>query len=638
MSQLEIARARLQSRRIIRQNNDRKALRETRVHVQATTLLGLAVLLGLATGLLELAMHFIRRHFINSSSLGALQLNQHALWMVPVSDALIFGACGSLLAGIAGLVRTRWMSLVGAFALCFLWTFACLTTLRGLTSLACATLAAGLALQVTYRIRAYPQFTERLVRLGLPALIVAVAALASLKPGREKLNERQLAAPAKGSPNLVLVVLDTVRAESLSVYGYERQTSPQLEQLARKGVRFEQARTAAAWTLPSYASMFTGRWPYELSARQDQALDASYPTIAEFLRDRGYATAGFVGNTFFCNSWYGLDRGFLHYEDVAVSLVEIIRSSDLGRLLVRKLAPDTCSRDRVHAYFNRKDAPTINRDALAWLSNRPEGRPFFMFLNYYDAHDPYLTALGADRHFGLRPKSAGEIAALRNWLSVDHTKLPPRTLQVARDGYDDCVAYLDDQLGRLLAELESKGLMENTVVIVTADHGELFGEHGGYGHGSHLYKQVINVPLLLVTPGRKPAKRVVTSPISLRDLPATVVDLLGFGGSPFPGRSLARYWQEKSAGATADSAQDEFLLSETADELSRNPPASTPARALAHRGKVYIRNKDGREELYDLATDPSESCDLSRARHALPALEQFREKMKEIDHASATLR
>jgi arylsulfatase A-like enzyme len=384
--------------------------------------------------------------------------------------------------------------------------------------------------------------------------------------------------------------------------------------------------------------MFTGRWPYELSARQDQALDGSYPTLAEFLRDRGYATAGFVGNTFFCNSWYGLDRGFLHYEDVAVSLVEIIRSSDLGRLLVRRLAPETCSRDRVHAYFNRKDAPTINRDALAWLSNRPEGRPFFLFLNYYDAHDPYLTAEAANRHFGLRPESAGEIAALRNWLRIDHTKLPLRTLQVARDGYDDCVAYLDDQLGRLLADLESKGLMENTVVIVTADHGELFGEHGAYGHGSYLYKQVINVPLLVVTPGRQPSKSMVTSPISLRDLPATVVDLLGLGDSPFPGRSLARYWQEPSAGRTSGSPQDEFLLSETADELSRNLPAPTPARALAHRGKLYIRNKDGREELYDLATDPTESIDLSRSDHALPALEQFRKKMKEIDRASATLR
>ena len=113
-------------------------------------------------------------------------------------------------------------------------------------------------------------------------------------------------------------MLDTVRAESLSLYGYNRETSPRLKEFAGRGVRFDQARTAAAWTLPSHASMFTGRWPYELSTRPDRPLDDTFPTLAEFLRDHGYATAGFAANTYFCSLWYGLGRGFMHYEDVAL--------------------------------------------------------------------------------------------------------------------------------------------------------------------------------------------------------------------------------------------------------------------------------------------------------------------------------
>ena len=246
-------------------------------------------------------------------------------------------------------------------------------------------------------------------------------------------------------------MLDTVRAESLSTYGYSRDTSPNLTKLAQRGVRFDQARSCAAWTLPSHASMFTGRWPYELATHPDHPLDSRYPTLAEVLRDHGYATAGFVGNTYFCNRWFGLDRGFLHYEDVEVCLIEIIRSSDMGRALMSNVAPSIFTRDRPYAYFNRKDAATINHDMLSWLDGQPKGRPFFAFLNYYDAHDPYIAAEGAPRHFGLRPETAQEVAALRDWLHVDKTKAPSRLLQMAIDGYDDGIAYLDDQIGRLLA-------------------------------------------------------------------------------------------------------------------------------------------------------------------------------------------
>ncbi len=223
-------------------------------------------------------------------------------------------------------------------------------------------------------------------------------------------------------------MLDTVRAKNLNVYGYNRPTSPNLSELAKRGARFDHARTAAAWTLPSHASMFTGRWAYELSTRLDRPLDGVYPTLAEYLRDHGYDTAGFAANTIFCTTWFGLDRGFLHYEDVAITPLEMLRSSHLGRCLTRKIFPSASCRDRPNAYFNRKDAATINRDFLAWLSRRPKGRPFFAFLNYYDAHDPYLIPEEATSHFGVAPQVMAEIETLRDWQCAAKPGLPVRTL------------------------------------------------------------------------------------------------------------------------------------------------------------------------------------------------------------------
>jgi hypothetical protein len=145
----------------------------------------------------------------------------------------------------------------------------------------------------------------------------------------------------------------------------------------------------------------------------DNSLDDKYATIAEYLGDRGYDTAGFVANTFFCSRWFGLSRGFVHYEDVAIDAVEILRSSLLGRAIWGKFGP--ASNDRPTAFFRRKDASQINAELLGWLSRRPSGRPFFAFLNYYDAHDPYLTPEDDASPGGNRARSAPEVAVLRDW-------------------------------------------------------------------------------------------------------------------------------------------------------------------------------------------------------------------------------
>ena len=172
-----------------------------------------------------------------------------------------------------------------------------------------------------------------------------------------------------------------------------------------------------------------------------------------------------------------------------------------------------------------------------------------MFLNYFDAHDPYFPPRGADGHFGLKPSTPSERATIRDWTHQPRQgEAPPSTTKLARDCYDDCLAYLDDQLGRLFNELDTRGVLENTLVIITSDHGENFGEHAGiFGHGQSLYPQEIRVPLLVIAPGRVPSGQIISAPVSLRDLPATVVDLVGLElESSFPGRSLARFWDPGS--------------------------------------------------------------------------------------------
>ena len=185
---------------------------------------------------------------------------------------------------------------------------------------------------------------------------------------------------------------------------------------------------------------------------------------------------------------------------------------------------------------------------------------------------------------------------------------------MAIDGYDDGIAYLDDQLGRLFAALDSRGLLDNTLIVITSDHGELHGEHSVYGHGSHLYRQVVDVPLLVVGPGRVPRGTTVAQPVSLRDLPSTVVDLLGFDGlSPFPGRSLARCW---APGPAQPAPMTSFCSPKPPTSSAKTPASSTRARSLLHRGKVYVRNKDGSEELYDQTLDPAESRNLATSSEA----------------------
>ncbi len=194
-------------------------------------------------------------------------------------------------------------------------------------------------------------------------------------------------------------------------------------------------------------------------------------------------------------------------------------------------------------WYHAKNADEVHREFLAWLDGRSaRNRPFFAFLNDFDAHEPYLVPPEANpRHFGRAPQTYDEIMTLMHW---PHVSQPEHVAHraLANDAYDDCIASLDRRIGRLWTQLDRRGVLDNTVLIVVSDHGESIGEHGLYGHRLSVYRQEVEVPLLMVGPG-VPSGETVDAPVSLRDLPATIADLTGLGDvAPFPGRSLARFW------------------------------------------------------------------------------------------------
>jgi arylsulfatase A-like enzyme len=609
-------------------------------------LLLMAAWFGLVTGLLELVLRSCWWSYDPAARLGHHLMNRHYLWMIPVADLMIFGVGGLVLGWVARIWPKAALRLA-AYLLCGLAALDLILVIPGLHKVTSVLLACGLASLTAPLIAARPRLVRRHARRGLPWLVGAVAALACFSHGRESLSEHRaltrLPAASPGTPNVLLIVLDTVRADALSLYGYVRDTSPNLVRLARKGVRFDHARSTSNWTLSSHGSMFTGRWSHELAVGVFRPLNAKYPTLAGVLGARGYITAGFVANPFLCHADYGLARGFDHYEDISVSPLEVVCSSQLGDL-IRKIIDiarynlsELWGNDWIFRVFGddsmasprssrRKDAARINRDALKWMSaQKGKGRPYFVFLNYFDAHDPYFPPRGAERRFGLRPSNWSERTSIRNWSDIHQPS--SSTIELARDGYDDCIAYLDDQLGRLFHELDSRGLIENTVVIITSDHGESFGEHRGiFGHTKTVYRPEIHVPLLVIAPRGVPQGRIVSTPVSLRDLSATVLDLVGLGReSLFPGRSLARFWDPGTAG---DPSSADPVLSEHENEWL--PASDRSSQSLSTGEMVYIRNTRGDEELYNIAVDPMEARNLAGSADARPVLEHFRTTLEQL--------
>jgi arylsulfatase A-like enzyme len=501
----------------------------------------------------------------------------------------------------------------------------------------------AMAVQSVRLVRSRQAGFLRLVRWTVGLLIaILVGTMFVTHGGRVWSEYRQQAnlPAAAGAQNVLLIVWDTVRAANTSLHGYRRPTTPNLLRLASRGVRFDRAFAASSWTLPSHATMLTGRWPHELRVGWKTPVRDGVPTLAGYLASHGYATAGFVANLDYCSRETGLARGFAHYEDFSLSVLDTFnRYIALGRRIGNSLWTSTIDewveRKTGHWYDliprskeHLKNADAINDSFLRWLRKQPsKDRPFFAFLNFNDAHTPYEVPDKSIPGFGLRPRSSRERQMLESFTAIDKTTLSIDDVQMATDVYDDCIAYLDLRLGLLLDELSRQGVLENTLVIVTSDHGEHLGDHGLFFHGGSLYRQVVQVPLLILGNKKVPAGRTVAEPVSLRDLPATIIDLLGLGlDHGFAGRSVARHWQPRSPGVRA--LDDPMLMETTKPELiingGREPAAKGPMKAVVAAGMHYIQMADGSEELYNINSDVEEKVNLAPIGDNSAILVEFR--------------
>ena len=434
------------------------------------------------------------------------------------------------------------------------------------------------------------------ILLGL--VVVAVIGVWIGVAVRERLLLAGLKVPPADRPNVVLLVMDTQRADHLSVYGYSRPTSPRLAQLATQGWLFDNAIASAPWTLPSHATMMTGRLLHEHRAGVNRRpyLDHRFPTIAEALRSEGYATGGFAANIFWCGRRTGMDRGFIHYEDYFVNPGDAITRTVLGRWLAYHVFPVFVGRD----IPGRQSAESINRRMLRWIDGL-RGRPFFAFANYMDVHEPFSPpAPYAGRFGGGKAVSASgmeiEIGALGN----DERTKSPEEVQQSLDAYDESIQHLDAQLGALFDALRERGLLENTLVIVTSDHGEGFGEHGLFSHGHSLYRDQVSIPLILYWGNRLTPRR-VPAMAGLYQIAPTIAEAAGLSRAMFPGKSLL-----------AEPDSQGMAVAEVAGRPTLGPqfPISRGwlAAVVSPRFK-YIKSESGATELY-LRSDSAEVTNL----------------------------
>ena len=374
--------------------------------------------------------------------------------------------------------------------------------------------------------------------------------------------------------NLLLISLDTLRADHLGCYGYGRPTSPFLDSLAKDGVVFERAFSAAPWTLPSHTSLFTGLYPSQHGVKNEGfSVPKDVLTLPQALGERGFATAAVVSAHFLAPR-YGLDRGFERY-------IVVPTNTRHGGA-----------------------ATTVSAYGLEWLA-KENRRPFFLFLHYMDIHSDYAAAPRFESLFSAPYQGPvdGSTRQLREFMgkqiafdAADRARLV--------DLYDAEIRQLDGALETLFTKLREQGTLEHTLVVVTADHGEEFFEHGGVLHGQSHYQELLHVPLILVGPGLPRGRRIAT-PVSLVDLAPT---LLALFGAPAPltlaGRDLAPLWRTPDA-----SWPERDLFAEADRTIERR---DTERAVIRGDWKLVLHRDTGERELYDLAADPREQANLAQ--------------------------
>lgn len=589
--------------------------------------LRLALAAGLLGGLAE-ALYLGVRQALTTHPAG--EFHPEVFWMAPLSAGLAALQMGCLIGAISLGGRRRMAVSYAMFVFGFpaiygvvqsegipLHWLAEVILALGLTSVVARAAVARQPQVLAVLRRATPAFAVALCGIVVTAWVMHPASME-----RRALRSTPLA--DAGLPNLVIIILDTARAANFSLYGYERRTSPELDDWAREGTVFERAIAASSWTLPSHANAFTGEHNHVMGTSPRQPLADEFSTLAEVLQTRGYKTGGFVANPLYTTAMSGLDQGFARYDDRPWDVPHFLWSSWLSaRLLGRPLSSLDPGFEPGY-----KTAETVTEEFLAWVDERDDERPFFAFLNYFEVHAPY---------FAPDPWAAlfGPVPSADRWWSYQSSFRPDSTAVVDQEEldrwinrYDGGIAYLDHHVGRIRSWLEESGLSDNTIVVVTADHGEMWGEHGMLKHAGSLYLPVLHVPLFVTYRGRVPGGVRVEQTVSLGDLPRTIGDLTGIDDlTPFPGASLAPHW---SGGR---GPHHRYVLAELEPHGGIDwwaPINHGSMKSLLSGRFQYILNGNGDEELYDIVEDYEQTTNLAGEPELNPEIVRFRAALDSI--------
>ena len=375
-------------------------------------------------------------------------------------------------------------------------------------------------------------------------------------------------ADSEARPHILVISVDTLRADRMGSYGYSRKTSPHIDGLLAKGVRFAEARTVEPLTAPALASMLTSLPPHEHgSTRNGLRVRPELPSLPKVLRRHGYQTGAFVGSWTLREKLWAMSDHFDHFEEV------LTQARWLGMVKREATAED------------------LNAVALEWLSGQVEGgssRPVFLWVHYVEPHAPYVLQRDFMNQIGRAPDD-------NNY--SDSNK------------YDTEIAYVDFQISKLLEAVEALVPKGNTMVLFVSDHGESLGEHGYWGHGRHLYEPTLHIPMGITWPGHV-EPRVVAAPALIIDLAPTVVGLLGI---ELPDFFQGMDWSKVFTGA-ADEPPDRVThyqahrgsVGAKEDQTKVREKGLLEVAQLANGRKEILRVTNGRRRVFDLASDQEE--------------------------------
>jgi arylsulfatase A-like enzyme len=426
-------------------------------------------------------------------------------------------------------------------------------------------------------------------RLPYVVLVITVA-LAAVLPLRRA--HRGWSAEAAGAvegepgppPNVVIIVMDTARGDRLSCYGYARETSPRLEELARSATIYANAHSTSSWTAPGHASLFTGLFPAAHGATQeDWRLDEGLTTLAEVLSAYGYRTVGIVENPMLSRD-LGYAQGFSEYHEVWLPRT--------------RPGPRSLALDRF----------------VETVGGAAPGQPFFIFVNLIEPHSPYDSSRQFKDRFVTDQSITLDANEWRDYY-VGRRTFTGAEITHLNELYDAELLFTDYVVGKMADALGDAGLLDRTAFIVTSDHGENIGDHGHMDHVFSLYESTTRIPLLVRYPPRFPPGSTAENPVQLTDIFPTVLDLAGIGAAAYPsqGRSLlgeiprdrevlCEYYYPRQAINGYRSLTDR--------RSPRLAPYRRRIKSLTSGDMKLIHGSDGRDELYDLRRDPGELTNI----------------------------